>query len=149
LGKSQTSQLQKTLLDAAKKSVFLMVVLYVISIAMSFLGSIAGLSQLSSLIVSFNFFENLLGYFITFGVGFVLLDYVKKKKLLPSVKGYMRNVVEAIAFLVLLYGAGFVLNMFGFSQLLVSLGIVQNVLGYLITFVLAFIGLDYLEKEVL
>ncbi|MHA1835256.1 MAG: hypothetical protein ACTSV7_14875 [Candidatus Baldrarchaeia archaeon] len=129
------------IVDGAKKSVFLMIVLYVIA----WLFSLAGFA---SILVSFNFTENILGYFLTFLVGFVGLDYVKTEHGLPiRAKGYTKTAVEAVMFLVLLYVFGILFSMIGLQKFFVTLGIASNILGYAITFIVGFIGLEWLEKQ--
>ena len=128
-------------IDGAKKSVFLMIVLYVIAYLMNMIG-------FSGILVSFNFAENILGYFLTFLVGFVGLDYIKSRYGLPlKVTGYARNILEAVCFLVLLYVFGIVFSMIGISKFFVTLSLASNLVGYAVTFALAFIVLEWLEKN--
>lgn len=134
-------KLEAMLFDSAKKSVFLMVVLYIIGILMSMAG-------FSGILVSFNFAENIIGYFLTFLVGFLGLEYLTAKYGLPiRATGYARDIVEAFVFLVLLYVFGIIFSMAGIAKFFVTLTLASNLIGYLITFALGFIALDFLEKQ--
>lgn len=134
-------KLETQLMDSGKRAVFLMIVLYAIAWVFNLIG-------FSGILVSFNFAENIVGYFLTFLVGFLGLDYIKMHYGLPiRAQGLTRVVVESFVFLVLLYVFGIVFSAIGLSKFFVTLAIASNLVGYLITFAVGFIALDWIEKQ--
>ena len=86
---------------------------------------------------------------MTFLVGFMGLDYIETTYGLPiKARGYSKDIVESVTFLILLYVFGIVFKMIGLSKFFVTLAFASNLVGYLVTFAVGFIALDWLEKQI-